>query len=699
MSQGKFVGGKQPVTGSGEQPAAATGKEGGGASQRVIRNKEKPRREQPIEPKGKGLDQPVGLKKTAAKNDQDFFNDRGFVAYPRPKGAAGLSGALFDAAVIQRMSREELEWATDQILTMGRVKRDDLTVVDDLSNAATRFGSEKEFLDYHRGFTRNQLIGVDDERLKAGMIFMEASRNLGHTSPAQQRLRARRKTTENPPERKGEQGDWVWGLNNVFRAVQLRRDRMAGASVLTNPGRQDPGLAPKAKQPGLNAQDVTTSKQQAAFARQQQQAAQAAGDQRGAQAWRKEERTVERNRLATAMNSSKQSQSSLFGVTEYDETMPLFKKRGDSRLDARRKKCVTGYSCGATCIPMGKQCRITPMAAISQRRLKRLMNLAGGSGSPREPGGVSPTDRRIAALNAARNEIGRSLVADLSKQRADGQGNYIEHPDASAMQRIKAAGVRVAKIDRQLNVLEGKDPNKKRWIDGDPFGLARYSDLQSPGRKAYERKVIAMEIKGATVGDQAVFMSGGPASGKTSLLKKQFGAAEGFAVIDPDRIKDYDPVMAIGVAMGMRKAAALAHENSSRLSKEVYATAASRGFNVLLDGTGANAGKYIHQMQELRGKGYQVTLLAQHVPEEVGVKRAMDRADSTGRFVPREFIEHAYGIIPGNFERLAGVADRATLNDGESNQVIMEYEAGRLVGGSRKRMADYRKRYGKPDAA
>jgi hypothetical protein len=97
--------------------------------------------------------------------------------------------------------------------------------------------------------------------------------------------------------------------------------------VLTNPGRQDPGLAPKAKEQGLNAQDVTTSKQQAAFARQQQQAAQAAGDQSGAQAWRKEERAVERGRLATAISSNKQSQRSLFGVTEYDETMPLFKEQ------------------------------------------------------------------------------------------------------------------------------------------------------------------------------------------------------------------------------------------------------------------------------------------------------------------------------------------------------------------------------------
>jgi hypothetical protein len=101
-------------------------------------------------------------------------------------------------------------------------------------------------------------------------------------------------------------------------------------SVLTNPGRQDPGLAPKPKEQGLNAKDVVTSSQQAAFARQQQQAARAAGDQSGAQAWRKEERAVERGRLATAISSSKQSQSSLFGVTEYDETMPLFQQPAGS---------------------------------------------------------------------------------------------------------------------------------------------------------------------------------------------------------------------------------------------------------------------------------------------------------------------------------------------------------------------------------
>jgi hypothetical protein len=122
--------------------------------------------------------------------------------------------------------------------------------------------------------------------------------------------------------------DW-WKPGSGWKD-KLKRFAEAAAdpknSVLTNPGREDPGLAPKAKEQGLSSQDVTTSKQQAAFARQQQQAAQAAGDQRGAQAWRKEERTVKRNRLASALATTKQSQSSLFGATEYDQTMPLFQQ-------------------------------------------------------------------------------------------------------------------------------------------------------------------------------------------------------------------------------------------------------------------------------------------------------------------------------------------------------------------------------------
>ena len=87
--------------------------------------------------------------------------------------------------------------------------------------------------------------------------------------------------------------------------------------------------APKAK-PAISSQDVTTSKQQGEFARQQRGAAEEAGDKRGAAAWAAEERKVEQARLQAAQRREAQSQVSLFGVTEFDDTMPLFRQRRDS---------------------------------------------------------------------------------------------------------------------------------------------------------------------------------------------------------------------------------------------------------------------------------------------------------------------------------------------------------------------------------
>jgi hypothetical protein len=117
------------------------------------------------------------------------------------------------------------------------------------------------------------------------------------------------------------------GGNTHSRPIREGTFTKTAAPVLTNPDRTDPGLAPKAKPQGLSAQDVISSKQQGEFARQQQAAAKAAGDQRGAAAWREQERKAEKARLQGAMQRKGQSQTSLFGVTEYDESMPLFGRR------------------------------------------------------------------------------------------------------------------------------------------------------------------------------------------------------------------------------------------------------------------------------------------------------------------------------------------------------------------------------------
>lgn len=240
MSEGSFVGIKSTPSGTGQKPAAGSnGSEGGDQQPRVVRPKEKPRRVQPTEPKGEGLPRPTGLKKTAQKNDEEFFNDRGYISERLPYGDQRIGTPAFMAAVAQRMSTEELNWATDQIARTARLNKGQLA--EDLQLDARVYGSEKAALDYHRSFARNQLTGVDDDRLKAAMMFMEASRSLGTTSPAQQRLRERQnnyETQANAPQRKPRAqvegsrdpgyGDWVWALNNVFRAVRIRRGSSNG---------------------------------------------------------------------------------------------------------------------------------------------------------------------------------------------------------------------------------------------------------------------------------------------------------------------------------------------------------------------------------------------------------------------------------------------------------------------------------------
>jgi hypothetical protein len=188
------------------------------------------------------------------------------------------------------------------------------------------------------------------------------------------------------------------------RLLALAKQHLSGAtSVLTNPARHDPGLARKPAQPGLNAQDVTTSSQQAAFARQQQQAAKAAGDQRGAEAWRKEERTAERDRLANAIATGKQNQGSLFGVTEYDETMPLFQQQagatGQNQPRAQQRPA------GGALVPTGRSApAVTPEVVNAEV-------LPARPGASR-PGSIASTMRETLNAMKAADARQMGLVAE-----------------------------------------------------------------------------------------------------------------------------------------------------------------------------------------------------------------------------------------------------------------------------------------------
>jgi hypothetical protein len=86
------------------------------------------------------------------------------------------------------------------------------------------------------------------------------------------------------------------------------------------------------------------------------------------------------------------------------------------RLDAVKRKCSTGYSCGSGCISMSKVCRKTPGAGPGQQKMQRILALAAGKeGGPAVSGGARPK-----ALPPAGGGSGGSTGSE--KPAAKGEG-------------------------------------------------------------------------------------------------------------------------------------------------------------------------------------------------------------------------------------------------------------------------------------
>ena len=139
------------------------------------------------------------------------------------------------------------------------------------------------------------------------------------------------------------------------------------------------------------------------------------------------------------------------------------------------------------------------------------------------------------------------------------------------------------------------------------------------------------------------------------------------------------------------------------VADEIKRRAIDGGYNVILDGTGKNGPKYEAMMLDLKKRGYEVQLMMPHIPLEEGVARVKKRADRNGRFVPTVVVEDAYRSIPGNFEKLAKIADSAVLKDGTSKgpdgrltmEPIMEYRGGRIVSQDAGKASSFRRQYGR----
>jgi predicted ABC-type ATPase len=402
-------------------------------------------------------------------------------------------------------------------------------------------------------------------------------------------------------------------------------------------------------------------------------------------------------------------------LDSYLSTEGRFDSRGRRR---GRLKCGTGYACGNTCISRTKSCRVR----TNSQGVERLQQLARGGGVALGGTAATATGTQLHGpaddarrLLQKREALFAQAQALVNRKAADGVP-MMDRPTPAVLRTLEALGKRIAAVDSQLQVIDGKSPKDRRWRKGTPGLLNTFEGVMgppypdTPGRVAYREQLIQDALaKGSKQGKGeggrplAIVMMGGPGSGKSTMMKKDYPDRSGFVEVDPDGMKERLPEYLLAVANSDKLAAARSHEESSTAITDRLKKLAIEGrYNVVLDGTGKNANKYEAMMRDLKAKGYEVRLMMPHIPLEVGVKRVRDRAHRNGRFVPTPVVEEAYASIPGNFERLAKIADYAVLRDGTTTdqagnltmESIMEYRGGRIVGEEGAKAASFRRQYG-----
>lgn len=211
----------------------------------------------------------------------------------------------------------------------------------------------------------------------------------------------------------------------------------------------------------------------------------------------------------------------------------------------------------------------------------------------------------------------------------------------------------------------------------------------SPSRRELHERIINQMVSGVPREELpiATFMGGGPASGKSAMLKAagSRGRPAG-VVIDADAIKSRLPEYQEMTKAGDHRAAPYVHEESSHIAKQAMAAAIRNRQSFTLDGTGDSSyDKLAGKVNAAKAKGYRTHAQYVTVDTDAALERAAARGAKTGRVVPPTTIREIHAGVSGTFRKAAenNLFDTSELwdNNGKSSSDI-RLIASRRPGGS-----------------
>jgi predicted ABC-type ATPase len=176
----------------------------------------------------------------------------------------------------------------------------------------------------------------------------------------------------------------------------------------------------------------------------------------------------------------------------------------------------------------------------------------------------------------------------------------------------------------------------------------------SPERIALHSQIVRALFQGAGTHREdakAIFLAGGPASGKSTLVKGGDVHLPADAVdINPDTIKAMLPEYKALIDAGDKSASAKVHEESSHLSKLAMNLALLRKHHVIVDSVGnSEAGKFAGKIRATLDAGYETSVTYATVPTDVALARAETRAKKTGRHVPAGYLRASHRDVTIRF--------------------------------------------------
>jgi predicted ABC-type ATPase len=211
--------------------------------------------------------------------------------------------------------------------------------------------------------------------------------------------------------------------------------------------------------------------------------------------------------------------------------------------------------------------------------------------------------------------------------------------------------------------------------------------LRAGGRLTEDEKRevrVAVEAHRGGASPRALFLAGGPASGKTTALKANPALEPEAAVtVNPDEMKNQVPEYREMVQGGDRFAAAGVHEESSDLAKRLQTETMDLGLNVVVDGTGdSKRGKFLGKMEAMDRAGYQVDSLYVSRDTEESVAWATVRALRTGRWVPEPELRAQHKHVSANFPDVAAAGFvgnmKLYVNEGRDSFLVAEGSQGQI---------------------